>query len=535
MSRWNDLVNSNDAPLHSEMGAIQDVLQGARKALSALELDKLSSLIAPEAHRRRLHKQVALIRVCTTILSPSRRVPLEIIAEILFHATHRYSSSPSSASLDTSRGIWALSHVCSRWRQVAVSYPEFWTSMRIMTPRRIKNPPALVSTILERSKGLPLQGIFGPVDLNIAPILSDNCHLWTHLSFTCHSAIMLKRLNQVTQGFSALDSLELDIVSALSLHRRVYKTNPPAVTVFKDAPLLHRLTIKPSNDPMACALYDSFLEQFPWERITDYDGPDLPQKIQRLTSARSVYLWGFDPTSVNWPPATPARLPHLRDLRVEDVRKLACVVAPGLQHIEIGQPFGYQRLGTNTVLKFIHEQSQFSLTSLVTGCHLNFDEHLFSSLTTLHITATLYADYVIACVQPVSSSGSIILPNLESLTMDVDICRTWSGRRTANFEESIFGLMENRSAPKILRDADIGYVELRPLRKLHLSIGVCCQTTLETEYETLRHRLTQKDTELDIKISLFKSTSCLGAYVPCVEGGVMVPYGQRKRRELSLI
>ncbi|KAF9233837.1 hypothetical protein BU15DRAFT_53347, partial [Melanogaster broomeanus] len=53
------------------------------------------------------------------------------------------------------------SHVCQHWRNVALSTPSLWAAIPIL---HVRPPYEHVSTLLERSKGLPID------------ILTDICH-----------------------------------------------------------------------------------------------------------------------------------------------------------------------------------------------------------------------------------------------------------------------------------------------------------------------------------------------------------------------
>ncbi|KAF8414924.1 hypothetical protein L210DRAFT_3539836, partial [Boletus edulis BED1] len=55
-----------------------------------------------------------------------------------------------------------LSHVCSRWRQVALSSPALWTTIRVP----ILHKETAVRTYFQRCKQCPL-------DIHIGPMLSD--------------------------------------------------------------------------------------------------------------------------------------------------------------------------------------------------------------------------------------------------------------------------------------------------------------------------------------------------------------------------
>ncbi|KAK0479842.1 hypothetical protein EDD18DRAFT_1012523, partial [Armillaria luteobubalina] len=55
------------------------------------------------------------------ILSPCRRLPTEVLTEIFIRCLPLYD--PGGSPLDPRAFPWTLSHVCRKWREVAVGTP----------------------------------------------------------------------------------------------------------------------------------------------------------------------------------------------------------------------------------------------------------------------------------------------------------------------------------------------------------------------------------------------------------------------------
>lgn len=98
-------------------------------------------------------------------VSVTAYVPYEILREIFIHCVNEnivlenanLSCAPWSdyhTSLDLNNSPWTLSHVCQRWRDVAVSFPRLWSNVSVLLLHG-RNTSAITSLLrlqLERSK-----------------------------------------------------------------------------------------------------------------------------------------------------------------------------------------------------------------------------------------------------------------------------------------------------------------------------------------------------------------------------------------------
>ncbi|RDB14505.1 hypothetical protein Hypma_016615 [Hypsizygus marmoreus] len=72
-----------------------------------------------------------------SIISPARWLPYELIGEIL----HHYLSSEQIVHLpvlEQHPNPFVFTHICQRWRRVALTTPKVWASLRIEIPQRFK-------------------------------------------------------------------------------------------------------------------------------------------------------------------------------------------------------------------------------------------------------------------------------------------------------------------------------------------------------------------------------------------------------------
>ncbi|KAL0564759.1 hypothetical protein V5O48_017278 [Marasmius crinis-equi] len=96
-----------------------------------------------------------------TLLSPIHRLPSEVLLEIFQHCCHTNTLSDPQVP-----PALALSRVCGRWRDIAVSSPRLWSSITISQfrsrdkvehSRRQRMTTCLTRLFLERSKNAPLK------------------------------------------------------------------------------------------------------------------------------------------------------------------------------------------------------------------------------------------------------------------------------------------------------------------------------------------------------------------------------------------
>ncbi|KAJ7113985.1 hypothetical protein C8R44DRAFT_560379, partial [Mycena epipterygia] len=60
------------------------------------------------------------------ILSPLRRMPPEVLAEIFSWTLPWVHDAMGRWRFDAKSCPWVLTHICGRWRQVAISTPSLW-------------------------------------------------------------------------------------------------------------------------------------------------------------------------------------------------------------------------------------------------------------------------------------------------------------------------------------------------------------------------------------------------------------------------
>ncbi|KAK0216174.1 hypothetical protein IW262DRAFT_200989 [Armillaria fumosa] len=155
------LLHHNVVPSSLQTTQLKASLEGLKSPLAEIDgdLDLLrNAVVSLEAHRSRLQ---SLENDCATALSPIRRVPSEIMMEILRRSWNDFGRSNV---FNIRNGPWHLGQVCSSWRNVIKTLcPELWASIYIEIPQLYERKAPLradaveiLRVVLERSRNHPL-------------------------------------------------------------------------------------------------------------------------------------------------------------------------------------------------------------------------------------------------------------------------------------------------------------------------------------------------------------------------------------------
>ncbi|KAJ7140901.1 hypothetical protein C8R44DRAFT_604578, partial [Mycena epipterygia] len=122
------LFACNDAPFGAEIPSIRGLLVSSQERLNLLDsqIDDLQSTLARLIGERT--ETAEFVRQHTAVLSPFRRVPPELICEILALAL------PCTRRLHeyvVNQPPWRFGHICRSWRHAALAYPRLWSSINL--------------------------------------------------------------------------------------------------------------------------------------------------------------------------------------------------------------------------------------------------------------------------------------------------------------------------------------------------------------------------------------------------------------------
>jgi hypothetical protein len=154
------------------------------------------------------------VKYQSSLLSPIRKLPDELLSEIMLYSSRRRVDVCSPRS-----DAWKLERVCKRWRNVALSVQELWSNIEVylgsLSSYKAAVPMGIVKELvdrcLQRSENHSLSIKFieigsPPHFLGIFDHLSRASHRWQDISF---SLSMLSEAPQLDNGLTRLRSLGL--------------------------------------------------------------------------------------------------------------------------------------------------------------------------------------------------------------------------------------------------------------------------------------------------------------------------------------
>ena len=252
------LLRSGHVPDASEKSSILTTIQDCGVQLDSLnnELSHLRTIINQlKTRRSELELQITYQ---TGLLSPIRRLPNELLLEILL-----YSSGGRVNVCSPRSDIWKFERVCKKWRDISLS-SEIWSSIDVslesMAPWNPGTPITMVAHLAElclrrsrdRSLSVKFEEIGSPVNFkDIFDIFSPYSNRWEELFL---SLSMLPAESPILDyGLTRLNFLRFS---------GAYKGSTPLDT-FKYAQQLHRLHLFSVPKPLRSLL-------LPWSQITDF-------------------------------------------------------------------------------------------------------------------------------------------------------------------------------------------------------------------------------------------------------------------------
>ncbi|KAJ6561539.1 hypothetical protein DFH09DRAFT_1316118 [Mycena vulgaris] len=176
-----------------------------------------------------------LERPLYSIVYPVLTLPPEITSEIFLHCL---PAPPSLSTLDTEKAPSLLMHVCSAWRQIAVSTPKLWKTL-----------------------SLDLEGI--------EPHFSEIFEVW--LGRACEGPLSVKIIGSLSeiddfgQDFGKMDgnSLAFPGLQDLSIQAEAWDEEDNVIEMFDNAPALREVWMNYIPPPFIT---------LPWEQLTKFKG-----------------------------------------------------------------------------------------------------------------------------------------------------------------------------------------------------------------------------------------------------------------------
>ncbi|KAJ7744276.1 hypothetical protein DFH07DRAFT_963810 [Mycena maculata] len=294
------LLESNNVPLDAEIPTICEIISENQTRLDALNAQIEALRTAMEQLITERDEIADSVKRRTTVISPLRRVPSELICEIfsLSQFTRRIGGEIVNCP------PWYLGHVCRSWRYSALSTPFLWSSIEISKPSidvplTDIYPLSMIETQLLRSGSVPLQVSVDWWTDDEGPLFDSlllQCERWSTVCF-------IDNLNLWDDEYDFL-SLSPNLRKDILTDSKLQAWSPPLL--------------------------------IPWTQITHYRGSyspesqmDILQAAPNLVECGISLDGGDDPI----PDGREATLSHLRRLHVGDPVLLGHITAPLLRDL----------------------------------------------------------------------------------------------------------------------------------------------------------------------------------------------------------
>ncbi|SJL12664.1 uncharacterized protein ARMOST_16095 [Armillaria ostoyae] len=427
---FNTLLHSNDppSPLQSVdlKYSLDNMVYITQKLQAALDLvgNTVASL---EAHMSRVQ---SLQHDYEIMLSPIRRVPAEIITEILY-CTQTTAEDPDGAPFGGynvftgAKGPWLLGQVCRPWRDVVSTFcPRLWATMTISIPdswRRNgnkKHTMEMLEHALERTRGHPLDFLFE--DHN--SLDGEECDVMDR----CFNLMNACSVRWRRAGFIVPPSLlrclsrfrgKIDLLEDAYVHcRAVLGQQPSRVTGFEIAPRLKSLRLDGIDADVQFPFPTANLVSYKDER--SFAGDQLnPEYVRIFKSSPKLLSFSFHDsvhtTRHIGPPSSQPRVTSrsIQALSVSSATLLRIIDVPALREVVLrpARDLPYMHLPRGVII---------SLSELI--------RHSHCSLTRLSVAdVTIVGDNLMAvlrltpCLQELSVRfngwSKVYEPGMESL------------------------------------------------------------------------------------------------------------------------
>ncbi|KAJ7049344.1 hypothetical protein C8F01DRAFT_1238587 [Mycena amicta] len=301
-SKLTHLLITNDPPTDTEITLVQEIIRRAEAAEPASASESLLRVARIDSYR--------------AIISPVRRLPLELLMAILCFVKSSRRFAP-----------WALGHVCRTWRAAALACPSLWSLIRVPNMRSGDFLHSAVNEQLSRTGNAPLRiwwrdGFTGKVSAEIIQSLLPTSHRWVAITLTDFREDKSHKWIANFKGhLPALQRLEIFEADSVSLG-----------DVFLEAPkLTHVLLSKPEHYADSPSWMTMSL---PADQITHYRATYIAQGHFHVLTANASHLVQcvLAGRSYSWEiPMVDIVFPNLQRLHISDLRMLERFTAPALR------------------------------------------------------------------------------------------------------------------------------------------------------------------------------------------------------------
>ncbi|KAJ3509870.1 hypothetical protein NLJ89_g4990 [Agrocybe chaxingu] len=325
------LLSVNDEPTAEEKALVLAAISRAKDEINSK--GRLSKCCEDYKHAGALQR---FIREGCSMISSIRRLPVELIREIIIYTVH-------DPYPDLDNPPYLLGHVCRLWRLAALSIPLLHSILPRLRLQKYDDTSAFSQHLLQVMPTVPfysfqLSNISGPDIHPVANLYFRTSERWKH-AFITADASALKPIS------TRLVRSNVPMLESLRLHIATSRYAGPCYA-FENAPCLRTAEIE-------CPTL--FLLRLPWKQLTKYKERSgraigIPFIIYNGNPIEHLTYITAQPDSllVHISKATLPRLTHL-DIRLyhhSSISILPQLTLPSLQELRVRHP-GTTRLFQN--------------------------------------------------------------------------------------------------------------------------------------------------------------------------------------------
>ncbi|KAJ7633159.1 hypothetical protein FB45DRAFT_1003307 [Roridomyces roridus] len=472
------LLFSNVPPLDDEIVLFRKLLVDIAARIDVLNA-QIATMSIQTAAEQIVERDALVARAdqCKTVLSPTRRLPLELVCEImtLVPCTREIGGQ------EVAQAPWRLGHICRSWRAWVLGDPCLWSSLHILYRDDDSDhdfPLAMVETQLME----------GPSLLKISPwdLLVPLSERWKSLHIQYREDDDLDCLARVLRPIAGhLSNLERLALFSSSYDSTSIKPEWD-IDIFLIAPRLREVFLTGWSGS-SCGYYSVDLP-IPWSQIARYRGlfaaADTHLRIFQKTPSLVECTIGVDKEDI---PAFTAILPCLRRLCVDGPGgMLANIIAPSLEDLFLtdmtptATPFVYSSSCRLKTLVLTELTRIDNLISLLEACPL-LETFILSGVMLPDIPKTTP---LFAALQ-LSGSNSDICPNLAVFAFGMRVSPDVS------WKEVLFRMIRSRHFAGRLRTVRL-FRNVIPfgsafVKEMNAEIGLGLRPDRQNDGSTSRH------------------------------------------------
>ncbi|KAF8154392.1 hypothetical protein K438DRAFT_1522058, partial [Mycena galopus ATCC 62051] len=129
--RYNTLLRTNEPPLESEVPYIRSLVSAAAARLAIFHKEILPLQLHQELVKQDYAELLSFYDQHYGAISPLRRMPNELLQEIFFWSLPSVQDSKYSKEIQMQDSPWILTHICQKWRALAINTPGLWSIIAI--------------------------------------------------------------------------------------------------------------------------------------------------------------------------------------------------------------------------------------------------------------------------------------------------------------------------------------------------------------------------------------------------------------------